>query len=295
MRPGARAVVLAVAALGAGACAGGTGSAPAAPAATTATATALPAGVDLAVEVQQYRRDTGVRQLEVTVTNDGAVPVLLATVDLRSPGLSARGRTTDAALAPGRTVDLVTVFDRAVCPAPGAPAGSAGDVTVAIGLGVGGAAPVPVELALPGPAPVLDLVYARQCALQAQQAAYTLDWAGPWTQQVDAHGPVLTSALRLRRGDGIGSVLVTGQASNIIAVVEVPGAPVGLAPGQDEVVVPVRLRVQRCDGHALTGSRTYYVRFFVTAGSSAPLPVDTLPDAKGVAAIDALRAAACPA
>lgn len=288
-----RQVALLVAAAVATGC-GGQGAPPAGGPAQPSPTPVAAADLGLTAEVRQYRRDVALDRLEVTVTNGGDRPVLLATVALDSPGLSASGVTTDARLEPGRRVDLVTAFGSATCPAPGAPEGSAGDATVRLTVGVDGAPPVPVVLTLAAPVPVLDLVHARLCARQERERAYTLGWTGQWQRADDATGPALRGALRLRRGDAVGAVLLTGRASNIVATVEVPGAPTGLDADAGERDVPVLLRVQRCDGHALTGSRTWYVTVFVEVAGGEAQAADTLPDAAGIAALDALRADSCP-
>ena len=234
-----------------------------------------PADVTVSAELVQYRSDEALHRVQVKVTNGGDTATVVDRFLLTLPGFAdVPAREPDARLEAGRRVDLPLVFGTASC--DGAePVAVRGTPSVRLWLD-GSTDPVEVEAADPGG--LVPRLAAEECAQRAVTDVVPLAFADTWTavgngavtgtlQLGEVHGPA-----RLVRVDG----------TTLFGIAPVSPLPIELGEAVD---VPVTLRPQRCDPHAVAdSSRGYAFRVGVALGDAEPVlvTVDVDPAERGV-------------
>ena len=231
-----------------------------APASTVLPRLDLPTGLTVFVEYPRYLH--AARRLEVGFDNASETSLTVSELALRSPLFEpAAPEEPETVVAPGRRRDLQIGLGGAVCPAPAGP--SLVEVTATVdgdeqhGL---------VEI---DPAP-LDRISAQECgsafvlenvALGFAQGHTVVDGEVATTIDVDrleGDEPVTVDAIR-------GSVLIELRPTT-------DSTPLATLPtGETALSIPVRLRVIRCDAHAVTESKkTFIMAIWVAVGEREP-------------------------
>lgn len=232
-----------------------TGStAPAAP--PTLPALALPAGVEVFVEFPRYLHLQ--RRLEVGFDNDGDEELVVESVGLRAPlftPIPLDEPTTRVEV--GRRRDLQIGLGSAVCPAPGGPAQV--EVVAEIGgVRQHGLIDVPIE--------PLQQISDSECGRELVLEAVDVGLG----DEFSVEDGVLTTALTLARRTGDEPIEVTNvRGSVLLELMPVTAATplAAMAPGQADLAVPVRMRVIRCDPHAVTESKkTFQLAVWIAVG-----------------------------
>ncbi len=232
------------------------------PTSTVAAAPALPAldlpdGVEVFVEFPRYLHLQ--RRLEVGFDNNtGDEELVVESVGLRTPlftpvALDEPHTRVEA----GRRRDLQIALGPAVCPAPGGPAQV--EVVAEIGgVRQHGLIDVPIEPLQR----ISDAECGRELVLENVDVGFSDEFA------VD--DGVLTTALSLARRAGDEPIEVTNvRGSVLLELVPADAATplAAMAPGQADLEVPVRLRVIRCDPHAVTESKkTFQLAVWIAVG-----------------------------
>lgn len=232
-----------------------TGStAPAAP--PTLPALALPAGVEVFVEFPRYLHLQ--RRLEVGFDNDGDEELVVESVGLRAPlftPIPLDEPTTRVEV--GRRRDLQIGLGSAVCPAPGGPAQV--EVVAEIGgVRQHGLIDVPIE--------PLQQISDSECGRELVLEAVDVGLG----DEFSVEDGVLTTALTLARRTGDEPIEVTNVRGSVLLELmpETAATPLAaMAPGQADLAVPVRMRVIRCDPHAVTESKkTFQLAVWIAVG-----------------------------
>jgi hypothetical protein len=235
-----------------------------APAAVTepAPVSDLPPG--LAVTVEYAPNLAVLRRLEVTLVNDGAVPVEITELAYRSPwvdrGPPWQGRPVVDA---GRALAHVLHLGDATCP-PGRGEASVVDIAVTDGA-------VTWRGTYPVPDPErLAALNARDCGQRAVLEVVDLVFDDAPTVE----GQVLTTSLRATRRAGDDPITIT-QIDGSILFQLLPDGPDGalatLAPGTARASIPLEVRNTRCDAHAVSqSSLSYRFPVFVRIGDGEP-------------------------
>ena len=246
-----------------------------------------PDGLRATVEQSRDNENRGLVQL--VVHNDGAQPVAVRRVHLRSPAYDQvpPGVFADE-LGPGERTSFPVPLGAARCDGDGT-AGS----TVVVGLLDGGTVQE-VALAVPQDDPVLPRLHERSCALERLRDAVDVRFG----DQRSREGTSVRGDLVLERRAGSAPVSLTDVQSSIVLLLE-PTAPLPLAlpAGADGAGVPVEVRPVRCDPHALLESkRTFSFPVFVALAGAEPLQVPvTLPEGPGRELVDAALRDHCAA
>ena len=203
-----------------------------------------PAGPDLSVVLEQSRDNENRHLLQVALHNDGAEPVEVVRLQLRSPAFTGVAPTVrEDVLAPGRRLSFPVAYGAADCRGDG-------PATVVVGHRRDGVLHE-AELDVPADDPLLTRLHERECRL---------------------------AELVLTRLRGATPVAVTAVDGSVILTVR-PVGPLPLVLDGPEVRVPVVVNPSRCDPHALAESkRTYAFSLAVRYGDGPPLTVAARPD-----------------
>jgi hypothetical protein len=245
---------------------------------------------ELTAEARQYRADVAHRRLAVALTNEGAEPVTVLSVQLAAPGFEPQAATERVVeLAPGARVDLRTQYGAARCdgPPPGPP--DLARVTVRAPDG----SQDELRVVLPPGTGLLERIRTKDCAQRELRAAVDLQLGPTWTRS----GERLVGELVVLRGSGDAPVTVTEPAGHIVFTVRpaVAASPlVALAPGQRRAEVALTLTPTRCDGHALaSNSRASIFGFYISVGGAEPLQTPVTADPALQAQLARLAAEVC--
>ena len=229
-------------------------------------APATPADPDLTVVLEQSRDNENRHLLQIALSNDGAEPVEVVRLQLRSPAFTGVAPTVrEDVLAPGRRLAFPIAYGAADCR-------GRGPATVVVGhrrdrvLHEAG-------LDVPADDPLLTRLHERECRLAALGRTAALSFTG-WTRA----GGTARAELVLTRLRGVAPVAVAAVDGSVILTLR-PGGPLPLALDGPEVRLPVVANPSRCDPHALAESkRTYAFSLAVRYGDGPPLTVIARPD-----------------
>jgi len=225
---------------------------------TTLAELAVPAGVGVFIEFPRYLHAQ--RRLEVGFDNRlGDTELTVTELVLRSPLFEPIAPDDhDTGIVAGRRRDLQIGLGPPVCPAPPGP--SMVEITAEIG-GVSRHGLVEID-----PAP-LERISATECGREYVLQRFDLGYRPEFVVtdgvvqatvdigRVDGHEPLTVDSMR-------GSVLLDLRPA-------APGDPLAVITGADEdVSIPVSLRVIRCDPHAVIESKkTFELMIWVTVGN----------------------------
>ena len=267
-----------------GAAPSGTATASATPSPTPVPPVAAVPGIE--AEAVRLRTDEAVGgRLQVRVTDTGTAPFTVTSVAIDSPGFAPLPPTgLTAPFAPGQTIDLPTPFGAARCAAPTDPAAAL--LTVQRPDGAAD------ELRVPLTGDTLGRVHAEECAVEAVLADVGIE-LGDLTPTAD--GRRLTGAVLVTRRDGDERVEVTALARSVLLEpVPVDPLPVTMAPGDDELELPLTVEPATCDPHVLAETKKPFVfPLTVVVGEADGVPVDLPVDDEQRAALQALVDRVC--
>lgn len=229
-------------------------------------------------------------RFQVKVSNDGAVPVTVSGVQLRSPGFAPAPVTTrEEVFPPGIAYDLPAPYGSPVCDRPVAP------LEVLLRLREGGTtrdvvAPLAEDDGLMGR---IHDTECRQRAL-ARQVQVQLDprlVPVPGTSGADLE---LGGVLHVRRGTTQEPVTVPSTRGNVLYDLLAPQLPAVLAAGSASLDVPVQFGMTSCDQHLLAEvKKPYDFTVFVAVGTAGPLAVPLATDQAQRTRLQAFVAEAC--
>lgn len=222
----------------------------------------------LSAQVSQSRTARSQGKLDVELRNDGARPVRLDWLQLRSPLFDVVPRLArDTVVPPDDLGTLFLPFGRPRCPA------AAGTAELVVGLRTDEGVR---ELRLPvvDREPSLATAHRAACAVEAVADVARIGLGAAWTRVVVAGVPRVETTLRLTRL-AAGEVEVLGIGRSVLLTPTLRGTLLlgGSAPSAE---VPVVVAATRCDPHALTESKTSYtfpVRVRVDGGPEVPVPM----------------------
>ena len=226
----------------------------------------MPSAPALAVVLEQSRDNENRHLLQVALRNDGAEPVEVVRLQLRSPAFTGVAPTLrEDVLAPGRRLAFPVAYGAADCR-------GSGPATVVVGHRRDGVLHE-AELDVPADDPLLTRLHERECRLAALGRTAALSFAG-WTREAGT----ARAELVLTRLRGRTPVAVTAVDGSVILTVR-PVGPLPLVLDGPEVRLPVAVNPSRCDPHALAESkRTYAFSLAVRYGDGPPLTVVARPD-----------------
>ncbi|MCW2575529.1 MAG: uncharacterized protein JWR66_1559 [Modestobacter sp.] len=226
---------------------------------------ALPEVAGIAAEAVQLRSDEATGgQVQVRLTDTGPAPFTVTSVQLDSPGFTALpARTVAARYAPGQVIDLTTPFGAVDC--------AAGVEPVAARLTVTRPHGATEEVTVPVHGWTMVQVHQGECAEQGVLAVVDVTVEG----LTDAGG-MTTGDIVLGRRAGDEAVQVSRLGGSVVLdPVPDDDLPVTLAPGEQELRLPVTFDAARCDPHALAETKKPFVfPLAVTVGDGDEVPVD---------------------
>lgn len=249
-----------------------------APPATEPTALTLPSGVTVFVEFPRYLH--AARRLEVAFDNQSDSELTVTELVLRSPlfePVAPDPRQTIVEV--GRRRDLQIGLGAALCPAPSGP--SEVEVTAEIG-GQRQHGLVAID-----PAP-LDRISADECGRQFVLEQVGIGYAGV-PAVVDG---VVETSIELRRLAGDEPITATAVRGSVLLELRPATAadPLAALPGDvDQASFPVRIRVSRCDPHAVIESKkTFELSIWVSIGDREPQRIVVTPEGELRAVLEGL-------
>ncbi len=261
---------------------------------------------ELGAALVQYRRDAQRDVLQVKVTNPGEEPVTVRRVQLDSATFTAPVvADKDSVVGPGLTVDLTVDL-------PGAACDGRDEAPVAVELTVldaageehvvrldtarGGAGGTTGSLADGSGADVLAEVQARRCAAITVAEHVRLSTDPEWVDggPLPDGTPTLLGALVAEPVPGGGPVALVVQGATTLFTF-VTAADASLAAGAEETVrLPLRVRVTRCDPHAVAEDKKgYLVPVRASLDGAEPLLVEVAVPVPERAALQGLIDASC--
>lgn len=251
-----------------------------------ACATHAAAPPSLAAEVRQYRSDVPLGMLSVTTTNHSDAVVTVERVQLLARGfVTLPSARLDVVLQPGDRVDVPAAYGAARCVAP--LPGSADAARMLVRTGEGTSTEVLVRLSPAGG--LLPRLHASECAQRELREAVTVELGPSWVRRGDR----LAGSLVVRRRGGDLPVEVLEPGGHIVFTVRA-ALPALLAPGQQELSVPVTVTPTRCDGHALSqNSRGAVLPFVVALAEAEPVQVPVAAGPELQAQLQALATDVC--
>jgi hypothetical protein len=239
--------------------------------ATTATA---PDWLDLTLRYSP-RHSLGKRRLDVVTTNNGRDDIVVTEITLHAEHfdeLPPEAKTSQ--IMSGLTVAVKADFGEVVdCAIPGPL-----EASVALSLLIGESKSerqfdIPVD-----PAP-LDVIRANDCNTALANEAVDLSFAEEWAME---DGAVATDLI-VSRGQGDEAIVVDSVRGMILygmeAVSQKGDVVAILDPEDDELSIPVRLTLARCDVHAVSQAPDgYSFRVWVGVGEREPILATVKPN-----------------
>jgi hypothetical protein len=220
------------------------------------------------------RHSLGKRRLDVVTTNDGPTEIVVTGIALRAEhfeGYPLEVKTSR--IQAGSTVAVKTDFGEVVdCAAPGPLSAS---VTMELQLEPSG----PVQrFDIPVDPEPLDVIRISDCNGRLIAESVDVAFADHWT--VD--GTSIDIDLVVDRDRSTETITVASVAGMILFGMDpvTPSAPsiAVLGPDEEEVRIPVRLTLARCDVHAVSQAPDgYSFRTWVAVGESEPILTTVLP------------------
>ena len=228
----------------------------AAPTTSAESSFELPTGVTVFVEFPRYLQLQ--RRLEVAVDNRSDTEFQVTSLALRSPLFEpVEPELRDTTVEIGRRRDMQIGLGRAVCPAP------TGASTVEIEATLDGVTQHGVVDVDPAP---LDRISAEECGREFVLDHVDVGFSADFT----VTDGVVDTTLDLSRRQGDDPVTVTAVRGSVL--IELAGAEDGtplasMATDEDSLAIPVRMRVIRCDPHAVIESKkTFQLATWVAIG-----------------------------
>ena len=239
---------------------------------------ALPDGVDVFVEFPRYLH--AARRIEVGFDNTSSTAITVSELTLHSPlfdSVAAEGRTTE--VEAGRRRDLPIGLGAVVCPAPPGP--TLVEMSVVIdGRRHHGVVEVDAEL--------LARIGAQECG-----AAYVREQVViGYTPQFTVTDGVVDATIELTRSGGDEPIAVVAVRGSVLLelVATTPEPPLAaIDPTGRGATLPVRIRVIRCDPHAVTESKkTFDLAIWVAVADGESHRIVVAPDGELRAALEQL-------
>ncbi|MEX1125223.1 MAG: hypothetical protein WEE53_06115 [Acidimicrobiia bacterium] len=220
------------------------------------------------------RHSLGKRRLDVVTTNDGPTEIVVTGIALRAEHFELYPlEVKTSRIQPGSTVAVKTDFGEVVdCRGRGPFSAS---VTMEFMVGASGPVQrfdVPVD-----PEP-LDVIRTSDCNSQLVAEAADVAFGEAWTVE----GASVDTDLVVGRDRSTETITVASVAGMILFGMDpvTPSAPsvAVLGPDEEEVRIPVRLTLARCDVHAVSQAPDgYSFRAWVAVGESEPILTTVLP------------------
>ena len=250
--------------------------------APAAVAPAPAADLGVSARLLQYRRDVPRRvvQLQVQAVGPG---VVVEDVELRLAAYAPTRRTgATTVLRPGSPVDVPLPQGEALCDAD-----PSGPSTALLTVRRDGGPPQQVLATLPDTSVLVGRLHRPECAERALRRSVDVGLVGGFVPD-GADGGARRTTLRLRRTRPDGPRVVVPELQNGILFtvrtsadprVPVPSPVLVLEPGQQVAEVPIVVRAERCDPHALAESkRTSIFRFAFAIDGAEPVQLLLQPD-----------------
>jgi hypothetical protein len=249
-----------------------------APLTSTEPALELPSGVTVFVEFPRYLQLQ--RRLEVAVDNASDTEVEVTSLALRSPLFEpVEAEERDTLVEIGRRRDMQIGLGPAVCPAP------TGASTVEIEATLDGVTQTGVVEVDPAP---LDRISAQECGTE-----FVLDHVDVgFSPEFTVADGLVDTTLDLGRTQGDDPITVTAVRGSVL--IELAGAEgstplASMASGEDSLAIPVRMRIIRCDPHAVIESKkTFQLATWVAIGDREAQHIVISPEGELRAALEEL-------
>ena len=195
---------------------------------------------------------------------DGAPPLAVGEMSVLLPGFApGPARRQDYTVGGGQTVALPAVPGRATCAHL-----ARTDRPVAV-ISVPGRSE-PVRVRLSDEDGQLRQVAARECEAARARALVPAVWLPGWTTEGSGADLVAVGTLSLGPVTGRSRATVVGLGSTPLFDYEVEGAPLVLASGE-RADAAVRLRVARCDAHAVAEDKVGFGPLLTVRGGGGDL------------------------
>lgn len=269
-------------------------SAPVDSASVDTAAVTVPAGI-VSAELFQYRIDWAQGVVQARIRNDTDHQFKVVGVQFVWQGLTTPVSVRADTVVPKQLIDFPVTLVAAQCAGDGTAADmpSLSTAVVHLQLDDGSEIDAPVT----DPKGVAAGIYLRDCERQMIDRMVTIEWADLHEAPLEGR-PVTEGVLRLRRGEGTGTVTVQAVSNTILYRVEpLAGVDTPIAVLDAEVSsvdVPVRFVENRCDAHARAESSQSF-RFFadIDLGDGVVRSYEILPSPDDQVAMRARLEAGC--
>lgn len=237
-----------------------------------------PDGSQLHVSLERPRYLVVAHKVEIILRNEGAGPVTIDSLQLRSGWFSAVAPTLRRfVVEPGERVDVPVGYGQARC-----------DTDVEqheVLLGVDGGEPQPWVLQDADAA--ISLLHDEECHRQAVEAAADIGF-GTAFRQVDDR--TVRATLVVQRAESTERVTVDEIRGGVIwslKTVDGDTPALDLSPGQQRATTEVELGITRCDAHGLAESKkTYRFPVYVSLGDTESQYLEVEPKGDGLALLE---------
>jgi hypothetical protein len=238
---------------------------------------------DVQLSFVQIRIDEGTNRAQLRVINDSDRDLQVTGVGLDWPGYGDFLLDYDTVVDPGRVLDLRVTLPEPRCTPTDAPVTGVlrvGDEVIRDRLDESGWGYV-------------TRIWERRCHDLEVTQGVSITYGKTWRLVGTGRDTWLVGSLQLDRKAAVGPIEITRVLGSVLLELHLR-TPAVLPAGSDRASFPLRIRVPRCDSHALSeSSQTFHFQIWVRFGDGAALGVIRMADARTRAGGQALLVAAC--
>ncbi|MDQ3310495.1 MAG: hypothetical protein M3501_08390 [Actinomycetota bacterium] len=226
------------------------------PPVTLPRSTTVPPSIDVTAQAIVYRTDQAVGgRFRVKLTNTGDDEFTVTGVRLESAGFETLAFTPhDTLYSPSERTDLVTPFGDVRCEPGDALDPTDAAIRFVTASGSEGEVRVPLESIYEA----IPKLYERECDKAFIEESAVIAITDPIEESGEGFDARARATLRITRAGSDEAIAVDDIRGSVLYSIT-GELPAMLAPGEDEIDIPIELRGTRCDGHALGETKQPFV------------------------------------
>ncbi|MDQ3176401.1 MAG: hypothetical protein M3Q72_02490 [Actinomycetota bacterium] len=226
------------------------------PPVTLPNSTTVPPSIDVTAQAIVYRTDQAVGgRFRVKLTNTGNDEFTVTGVRLESAGFETLAFTPhDTLYSPSERTDLVTPFGDVRCEPGDALDPTDAAIRFVTASGSAGEVRVPLESIYEA----IPKLYERECDKAFIEESAVIAITDPIEESGEGFDARARATLRITRAGSDEAIAVDDIRGSVLYSIT-GELPAMLAPGEDEIDIPIELRGTRCDGHALGETKQPFV------------------------------------
>ncbi|MBA3399817.1 MAG: hypothetical protein H0U01_07635 [Acidimicrobiia bacterium] len=226
------------------------------PLVTLPRSTTVPPSIDVTAQAIVYRTDQAVGgRFRVKLTNTGDDDFTVTGVRLESAGFETLAFTPhDTLYSPSERTDLITPFGDVRCEPGDVLDPTDAAIRFVTASGSEGEVRVPLESIYEA----IPKLYERECDKAFIEESAVIAIADPIEESGEGFDARARATLRITRAGSDEAIAVDDIRGSVLYSIT-GELPAMLAPGEDEIDIPIELRGTRCDGHALGETKQPFV------------------------------------